>query len=536
MIGAYWLSATGHVIALSIRNSYSIVDIMPNAFNTTLFSRMKSLILNGLHLSHLRAGIFTGLCDLEMLLLEAMKLVALDANLLKPCPKLHFMQMHNCSQNGGQMIKLDNLTGGDPLTQLETLVCSGNNLERTITVNSFKGLSQLRKLKLKSNRIETIGEKSFDVLAKTLNVLDLRENRLKFVTANLFRALLLNRNPESVNIFLEKNPWHCSCRLQSFKSILSANSSALVGPIICSSPTMVNGRSIFDVHLCGLNQTTKNPWNPTAPLPTAYPAVIAMRCKQYTIQDFHTFVTVALNKQSKVIQLRRTFDGKLTVTLKDFPSDYIVLWYENGKLGSDATSLNCLLNRNDRRTQNVTLSGPWPVNKVHTFCMKPKHSLTMTPLNCISFDTFVRGDYYSAKMWLPNSFRFMAVVLSIVTCFVCLLVGVGIVIALARNYPIVLSTYVLCNRTAGNQKMLGRDINSIAQIETHHQQDEYLAYEPQQEFNTQSHHIRWHIDHMSNHRTSMIPPPLPPPHPNQLKRRSQTMKTQDTNDIYCEIN
>lgn len=509
VMDAYWLSGKANVFYFSLEDQNRIVDILPNAFATPLFSKLKTLKLIGLRVNYLRAGILNEIIELEHFLLSRMNLLIIDAELLQSCPKLRYLNIGNCSQSE-QVLWLENVTSSVSLN-MGTCDIHGNNLRRSITEATFRGLSKIVTLYLFDNQIEFIGRKSFDIFAKTLILLDLRYNRLKTISTELFVALLANNHEKSFEICLEENPWHCDCSLKQFLNSLRNDSSIFRESFNCSTPLSLRGVPVKDAEMCALEPPDKTS--------------IVKKCKKYD-----TFVTVALRKRDKVIRLLRTSNKKVQITIKDFPTDYILLWYENGKLRAGPDTMNCVLNRNANNTQNISLGDTWPLNTMHTLCMKPKHSLTMTPLNCISFYTIERADY-SENKWLPNSYRFMAIVLA---CLVCLLLGVAIVIVIGRICPAIAHTYLLYNPKLVEQKEPSGDLTNIDQIGI--PTGKCLPYDSVWKFDTQSEYIRWHIDNYTNYsirRNSDTPPPLPPPHPDHFKKRFQATaatRTQNTGD------
>lgn len=496
ILNAYCISGKGHVNSLDIVDNDVIVDILPNAFAGTLFSKMRHLGLTALRLNYLRAGIFNGLNELSSLSLQHMNLLIVDANILKTCRNLQYLGITYNSSCDEQALWLENITGSDPLT-LTALNIGANRIRYAITNKSFKGLTELVTLNLARNQIEYIGEKSFDIFARTLIYLDLEDNLLTTISPVLFGSLL---HQPLTQIVLVNNPLHCNCSLESLKKLVRNYSAMFPGTIECSTPLMLTGKTIQEAELCAVNHTDPN-------------SMIVKKCGNYPPEELLKFVTIAMKKRDKVIRLHKMADKNFHITIDNFPIDHILLWYENGKLRCNSNSMQCMLNRNGTNTRNITINEIWPLNKVHTLCMKPKQSFTINPLNCISFDTFKRTDH-SVEMWLPKSYRFAAIVLSIIACFVCLIIGVAIVFLLAKYCP---KSAQLNNRNATR-------VDEPFSVVGNGTVDCLPYYDPVWKFNTQSEYLRWHIDNYrvsSTRRSSDNPPPLPPPNREHLKKRFQ---------------
>lgn len=475
--------------------------------------------------------------------------------------ELHILEIKSSSR---AKIAVDGATGTSPLQNLEIVTIRGNNLGDTITEKTFTGLVQVRILDLSRNRITSIGPNSFDAIAKTLNMLNLRHNRLRKLVGDIFASVFLQADMMLLQISLEYNWWHCDCDLQPMQNILRQYPTTFTGFARCDTPIPLRNSPIQHVKLCDHNNhttttssTTETISSSTAITTTDPPAttttkppkdqLITLKCMKYFIQNFRTYVSVGLQKQDKVIRLRKTFDKDHSVIIKDFPEDYILLWYEKASQsnqGVNHNSVNCFLNTNRSRTHNINMGSSWRKNKVHTFCMKPKNSLTMTPLNCVSFDTLEKPDF-SAKMWMPKSFRFTAIVLMIVASILAVLMGIGIVVLLARKYPTLFDS---CSRSKRNKCDNNDNDEQVSRKSSCQSKRIDRLYTSQggctdsrgsQE--SQFDYIIWQVEQQrisSISRTlseKSVPPPLPPPHPNQLKRRSQLVKSKDGNDIYCEL-
>ncbi|XP_073403171.1 platelet glycoprotein Ib alpha chain [Dendrobates tinctorius] len=122
------------------------------------------------------------------------------------------------------------------LSALKTLHLSNNQIS-TIQENAFTGLMRLTMLKLQHNHIDSLSEEVFMGLPK-LNHLDLSYNQLRHLPNRLLsrsESLVIlylsgNRLTEIPNnffeeldlgyVYLENNPWNCTCALRYFKNWL----------------------------------------------------------------------------------------------------------------------------------------------------------------------------------------------------------------------------------------------------------------------------------------------------------------------------
>ncbi|XP_051560533.1 SLIT and NTRK-like protein 6 [Myxocyprinus asiaticus] len=140
------------------------------------------------------------------------------------------------------------------LSNLRKLYLNGNQIEK-ISVTMFLGLHNLEYLYLENNIIEEIEAGSFNPLTN-LKLLYLNNNLLNTLPAQIFRnvpliKLNLRKNvfmhlPVSnvldqlsylEQIYLEDNPWDCSCDMVSLKQwVDNLSKDTVVGTILCHTP------------------------------------------------------------------------------------------------------------------------------------------------------------------------------------------------------------------------------------------------------------------------------------------------------------
>lgn len=140
------------------------------------------------------------------------------------------------------------------LSNLKKLYLNGNRIEK-ISATMFLGLHNLEYLYLEYNVIKEIEAGSFNPLTN-LKLLFLNNNRLNSLPAQIFRnvplvKLSLRKNVfmhlpvsnvlDQLNyleqIYLEDNPWDCTCDLVSLKQwVEKLSKDTVVGAILCHTP------------------------------------------------------------------------------------------------------------------------------------------------------------------------------------------------------------------------------------------------------------------------------------------------------------
>ncbi|XP_024150267.1 SLIT and NTRK-like protein 6 [Oryzias melastigma] len=152
------------------------------------------------------------------------------------------------------------------LSSLKKLFLNGNKLEKLFST-MFVGLHNLENLYLEYNLIKEIAPGTFNPLPN-LKLLSLNNNQLSSLPAQIFRNVplaklnlrknLLMHLPVSnvldqldslEQIYLEDNPWDCSCDLLSLKQwVEKLRKDTVVGSILCHTPKKVMESELRSLH------------------------------------------------------------------------------------------------------------------------------------------------------------------------------------------------------------------------------------------------------------------------------------------------
>lgn len=152
------------------------------------------------------------------------------------------------------------------LGSLKKLYLNGNRLEKLFST-MFVGLHNLEYLYLEYNLIKEIAPGTFNPLPN-LKLLSLNNNLLSSLPAQIFRNVPLSKLNLRKNllmhlpvsnvldqldsleqIYLEDNPWDCSCDLLSLKQwVEKLKRDAVVGSILCHTPKKVVQAELRSLH------------------------------------------------------------------------------------------------------------------------------------------------------------------------------------------------------------------------------------------------------------------------------------------------
>lgn len=233
---------------VSIRD-FDIIDdaitiIESNAFNTHVFHALHDLTLD-MPLEILRNDSFKGLFCLEYLRLRTIKLHAIDVRILCTAAEITALQLVACDLN---VTILRNIFECLP-QNIEAISIENSNSIHKISKKLFAKFKNISRLSLPDNRIVHIEPNAFDSFARTLRVLNLRNNLLTAMPEGVLPKQFFDDYQTSKKIFVLVNPWHCSRQLENFKKLL------LKYPVIfwvkpfCSTPFHLRGKLIESAEL-----------------------------------------------------------------------------------------------------------------------------------------------------------------------------------------------------------------------------------------------------------------------------------------------
>ncbi|XP_007897840.1 nephrocan-like [Callorhinchus milii] len=210
------LSAANEALALT---NLSIVDLSKNHLKsvpTRFPSQLRTLDCSHNFIQKLTLKEFTGLCELKHLFLEYNNITFIDPDALQHC--LHL---------------------SDLALEQNHLSFFPNGLPDTLI-----------RLDLKGNNIKIICKETVEKL-KRLQVLNLRNNRLSSLNPDLLGYL-----PRLKRLYLDGNPWNCTCDLMETRMFLTARYLDIRSGH-CATPVHYRGEtwisSIKVLNSCGHN-------------------------------------------------------------------------------------------------------------------------------------------------------------------------------------------------------------------------------------------------------------------------------------------
>lgn len=214
-----------------------VLMIDSGAFKMEQFEELKELKIVNCPIRSLPSETFDGLGKLQILALINVKIFKFEAKILQFTPKLTEFTMIDCVN---QEIALNNLFGTSVLSKLKKITVSNCNLNGTINDSTFVGLRAIMELRLPQNRIETITKRAFYSLFGTLKSLHLNKNQLKTLPNGIFHI----PSTSNIMIYLNENPWHCDCHMESLRLYVQKPENDKFPSIICASPLELAGTAM----------------------------------------------------------------------------------------------------------------------------------------------------------------------------------------------------------------------------------------------------------------------------------------------------
>lgn len=294
-----------------------------------------------------------------------------EEHTLDPLYQLEEIRMTHQTRFGNLL----NFTGTSQLNQLRVLTLSSNSFGASLNAETFRGCTSVETINLSNSSIQTIGNGTFDHMIETLTFLDLSNNHLTHLPADLLQHFV---RPE-MQISLSNNFWQCDCGAVQLQSWYVQNSELVSDcPLMCDAVRTEQLKVITEVDLsmCEWNLPTTAPTDTTKTsettpsLPTPYPLLERLDCWNEKYSTGHLY----LQKVYQYFSVKQVEMGKVIVeiTAPDSGLSMVVI--------NDKDEAECRYDIN----RQMTFDHLDP-HSAHIFCLMQKTSHGTSPRNCYPF-------------------------------------------------------------------------------------------------------------------------------------------------------
>lgn len=415
-----WLKLKGRILHLRIEKS-NLATICSGAFESPVFGRLATLELVELPITSLAENPLSGLQFLQTLGLEQLKIESIPSTLLESVPLLATLYVLECDS---QLMDVSQMSAGDHLKVLDHIEFFDNSIRSTISAKTFVGMPKLTVLVLKRNKIDGIENGVLKALPKSLEQLDLSSNKLKTIPADLSELL---KRAKSLQIFLQNNPWECTCDLENFRQLLNTHLKSIDHQYIrCSTPPKYKSMRITSLSTFCTDITIPPTTTLAAVLEAKPPPKIQINliCKK-------SKTIVSIEKPSQNIRVERSPDDTYSLIIPEFSQNHYLIGFKSKSSGwtydelifdySNFKRSSCTTNSDSMQTKNFTVTPKLKPNKLYRFCVLQKGFVRSSPLDCISFYTKT-GDV-KENAWIYKENRTITIILCIVAGVSTLLLG-----------------------------------------------------------------------------------------------------------------
>lgn len=481
--------------------SINVLRIREHAFSGKQFQNLRQLKIEDASIRCLYPGAFNGLLSLTSLSLISLQIISIKPNALRFLPNLHFFKMKNCFS---KQLNLDGLFGAlAPTSQLDNIIeieIERCNLGDTITASTFNKIKNVKILRLSSNQIQSIGERSFDNTFQSLQRLILDSNKLTWLPANLFPV----QTDRQIHINLNDNPWHCDTKMEGLRQLVRRKDTKLkFTQFACRTPSQYADKALSSLLQLKRRITTslpvekpnlllKPPHTAIAPSPFSAPAEMkdyfAPKPKPIEVEDTKISLDVpsideiiqqeSIEDQEEItwepetdkmvdIQCKVSIVSELSVTLtqplfqqfrvehknrfintKTFLNHPLMLHFEQFRTGDSKNILKC--KNIIKNVQNTIFDLILKPNRMQRVCIMDKSLKTITPLNCLQFFLFNE----ESDLWLLVENRSMMIVTFILFGISGLVLGILIPLGLATFFPIAIRWIQYGSKNKNNCKTM----------------------------------------------------------------------------------
>lgn len=410
-------------INLECRN-FDIIET--DAFVADAFTTVRNLTLNWPTLNILQTGAFNGLLSLQSLVFTSSSIKGFTTGLLDNVAKtLNNLSLMEVTRYSTPLL-INGLTGGpSSMISLRTAVFR-HNLQDTITERTFSGLTSIVYLDLSFCQIEVIGSNSFNRISSTIEVLNLRENKLKTLPHGLFSQMM---NRSGLKIYIDKNIWHCDCDLCYVKGMIGIEF-FVINNFECQTPNYLKSYPIATTEFCSSApcEVIENPGVSVITTTTEKPH-IKSTCYRKSTTVWTEEVTLKPRNFDFSIR-RRKKPYEIDISIEEVPINSALLWFKN--IGNLTQAYKSQLSAHLTTYKDVNMKA------VYLLCVIPLDDATIPPQNCISY--MIQMYRF---MWLSGEQMESAIGMVIIGLILSMFVGCGIGYAVLMRYPklLMLSKY-----------------------------------------------------------------------------------------------
>lgn len=428
-----WLTVQVPVKYLHL-DDFTATIIHEDAFNVDQFENLNELVIQS-RITKIDNMAFNGLKNLKKLTLRGIEMEEFEQNTLEPLETLQWFTMENCmySENS-KVLSVNNLFGIylPHLTRVKIMDC---NLGKTINQLTFQGLKGINEIILVSDRIEEIGEESFDVAFTSLTHLNLAKNRLRSLPRDIFDI----RKGLTTTIKLDSNLWHCGCSLEGLRKFILHSFNDDVKKTVCKTPIEYAGQRIYDLPSLCIDEIKptpssffteimipddRNSWAHSLELQRELSNdSTVIHCGAINVKKY-----VTLKKSTKIrFPLICIKNGNLVLYTAHLSKDFFYFGYEQ----SFKKILKCVGNSMGDKVRKIQIA--MSPNQMYRLCrIKRKHN-SITPLECIPYFTNYDADRLDA--WIKMKYKGTFVWIFIFTGILMPFIGILISTLLAKLFP-----------------------------------------------------------------------------------------------------
>lgn len=429
------------------------------AFNSTNFINLEVLHIENTHIRHLYQNSFIGLTNLNELVLSHVNLFTVHEYVLTSTPNLEKFTLDHC---GHKMLSLM-FFQSVKMFHLKVVDIRFCQLNDTITKTTFHGLCNITQLLLVSNQITNIGPDSFDIVLESVVLIDLRLNNLKSLSANIFE----NSRNEQITVYLDQNPWHCDCKMESLRQLVKFSKDKVkLGLIKCYSPSKNADHFLNELNpLCDDDyfgdfsfnflshlQSQSLPGSQTLPTsPSNLPASQTFK-EQFSVKCGFQPSSEKLQRQSEVLLTKsngsefwsvRIENGQLIVDTKLKSNDFNFVGFEMNGLKNKFFStikkpsafIVKYIEQGDLPDNKTRFGRKLKPNQIYRFCWIQRSFIFILPTNCMTYHMKEENNEYSDDTWILLEEKMGIIIFSVLIAIFAWIAGILIAFILALIFP-----------------------------------------------------------------------------------------------------
>lgn len=183
------------------------------------------------------------------------------------------------------------------------------------------------------------------------------------------------------------------------------------------------------------------------------PDMVSLFC----LSDDDHYVT-QFQRNDKFVVIYRNSPREITILVRNFPDDHLLIWYDNDFLHEINTIdfIRCIVST-DNHTQKIIVSDDLEQDKIYIFCLVHKDTMLIFPLNCVAYQQLKKPDTINQCRTevMPQDAKMKLIFGLIAVYLICVFIGAFLICAIHGKLVELCKGKAKCSNNNGQNEAFG---------------------------------------------------------------------------------